>query len=217
MTEYDFVVVQMTRINAHVLQFFFSSEQCTNLKGVCIVIWKNEQTSALIFVICTSTKSYQLLTSFIYVIKETIMEHTYFKIRFNYQYNLIETDFVRNSVQYMYDHPRPKWIMRYKLLRDAIAQPCIERYEQMVCTGLFWFLNSCHWLLMLIHVNESRNINWLNTRLLWECFVMYSSWELYICYGKDDFNLSLHNRVKMTLISHYTTAMAPGNGYAKSV
>ncbi len=46
----------------------FSSEQCTNLKGECIVMWKNQRTSALIFAICTSTKSYQSLTSFIHVI-----------------------------------------------------------------------------------------------------------------------------------------------------
>ena len=45
----------------------FSSEQCTNPKGECIVMWKNQRTSALIFVICTSIKSYQSLTSFMHV------------------------------------------------------------------------------------------------------------------------------------------------------
>ncbi len=34
----------------------FSSEQCMNPKGECIVMWKNQRTRALIFVICTTTK-----------------------------------------------------------------------------------------------------------------------------------------------------------------
>ncbi len=51
---------------------FFSSEQCTNLKGECIVMWKNQRKSALIFDICTSTKSYQSLTSFIHVMKSLL-------------------------------------------------------------------------------------------------------------------------------------------------
>ena len=41
MTEDDFVVVQMTEINAQY-------EQCTNPKGECLVI-KKQRTSALIF------------------------------------------------------------------------------------------------------------------------------------------------------------------------
>ncbi len=38
MTKCDFVVGQMTKINARVLPAMFSSEQCTNLKGECIVM-----------------------------------------------------------------------------------------------------------------------------------------------------------------------------------
>ncbi len=34
---------------------FFSSEQCKNPKGERIVMWKNQRTSTLIFVNCTST------------------------------------------------------------------------------------------------------------------------------------------------------------------
>ena len=68
MTEYDFVVVQITKIKAHILRFFHLNE-CEN--------------KCIDFVICTSTKSYKALTS--YAVKETIMEYIYFEIRLNYQ------------------------------------------------------------------------------------------------------------------------------------
>ncbi len=42
MIGYDFVLVQMTKINARVL-WHFKSEQCTHPSGSCIVLWKNKR------------------------------------------------------------------------------------------------------------------------------------------------------------------------------
>ncbi len=86
----------------------FSSEQCMNPKGECIVMWQIKG-QVHCFLSCTLTKSYQSLTSFIHIIKETIMECLYFEILLNYQ----------NPVQY--DHPRPKWIM---LINAALICAC---------------------------------------------------------------------------------------------
>ncbi len=91
MTEYDFVIVQMTKINARVLQFFQLNNARTR-RVSALRCEKNQRTSALIFVICTSTKSYQSLTSFIHVIKEIIMECIYLEIGLNYQNDLIVSE-----------------------------------------------------------------------------------------------------------------------------
>ena len=66
-------------------------------------------TNALIFVICTSTKSYQSLTSFIQFIIKTIMECIYFEIRSNYQNNFIHINCINYQIKYVY--PWPKWIV----------------------------------------------------------------------------------------------------------
>ncbi len=90
MTGYDFVLVQMTEINTRdtrPLIFFIWIMHEPEGWVHCGV--KKQRTSALIFVICTSTKSYQSLTSFIHIIIETIMECIYFEIRSNDQNNLI--------------------------------------------------------------------------------------------------------------------------------
>ena len=139
----------------------FSSDQCTNPKGECIVMWKYQRASALMFIICTSTKSNQSLTSFIHVhiITETIMECIYFKIRLNYQNNPILSDIQLSNP------PWPKWIMLTlhwfaRVMSYFVTQwrsHALSDINERFWTGLFQFISSCHWLLSLIHINECMN------------------------------------------------------------
>ncbi len=128
---------------------------------------KNQRTSALIFVICTSTKSYQSLTSFIHVITETMTECIYFEIRSNHQNNLIHINVIIKST--IYDHPRPKWVMLmlrwYAGITGALLT-CVNAValRQISMHGLILSLGSSHWLLILIHINECMN-DCLNSQL----------------------------------------------------
>ena len=69
MAEYEFVVVQMSKINARVLRFFHPLSNARTQRVSALWCEKNQRTKALNFDICTSTNSYQSLTSFIQVIK----------------------------------------------------------------------------------------------------------------------------------------------------
>ena len=50
---------------------------------------------------------------------------------------------------------------RCVLLRDRVcdtmAQCALSDINEWFGIGLFWFLNSCHWLIFLIHINECMN------------------------------------------------------------
>ena len=113
----------------------FSSEQCMNPRGECIVMWKNERTNALIFVIYMSAESYQSVTSFMHVIKELLC-NIYFEIRSNYQNNIILSE-IQFSIIIKMDQANAALIRpRYALLRDTMTQLCIVRYQWMVLNWL---------------------------------------------------------------------------------
>ncbi len=116
-----------------------------------------QRTSALNFVICTSTNhiSHNLI-------------HTRHQRNSNGMYLIWNiSKFIRSPVQF--DHPRPKWIMltlhwyaRVTCYCYNMTQWCshaLSDINEWFGTGLFRFLNSCHWLLLLKHIYERMNWN----------------------------------------------------------
>ncbi len=156
MTEYEFIVVQMSKINTHVLRFFHLSNARTQRVSA---LWCEKIARQVHYF------WHLHVNKFISVINLT---HTRHKIIVNdnkdtktWKNNVIKS-FITASNKFP---PEIKWIKPAvceivsvtQYYGHAIGLPCIVKYQWMVWTGLFRFLNSCHWLLMAIHINECMN------------------------------------------------------------
>ncbi len=146
----------MTKFNTCVLRYFFFHLNVARTWMVSAFWCRRSKDKCIDFCYCTSTKSNQSLTSFIHhVIKDT-SKIQYFNPRLNNQ-----DDPLLSEMQFSMptrDHNGSCQRCVTRCYATQWRNRALADINEWFGTGLFRFPDNCHWLLLLIHINECVNI-----------------------------------------------------------